>query len=416
VKKNSNQRDPLSPERIQEITRIVLTVLAEQEKTQAGRLSRAGDFITRYWVILSFLVLVLACFWYRANPFHEVKKIAREQEMRKFTWTMTERHRKLGKQFLDMGLNDAAREEFQEALKLDPTNVEAEFGLFKSRVFNLLQGEYNPEVIEKRLEILKAEKEDDPHVHLFLGDFYYTLEKDQEAEEQYRQAIKLDEKVASAYYGLGLIYDKQDKTDVALKMFEQAAGLSKGNRNYLNNLASLYSRKGQYEKAIKKYLEVIKLDPDYLLSYCEIAQALRLTGKIKEAYHIQLALAKRLDNEKTASLPKNQDPWYFIAGQDKEVKKISLQELPEKRCYVYYCCALTGYLYGYEPEAQGKARAVEEARQYLEKARQLKTEREPAVRSLVVSDLIRLAQEQPSWQGRLSQLRQEFPQFFPPNR
>jgi len=415
VKKNSKQREPLDPEQIQEITRIVLSVLAEQEKTQAGWLSRAGNFIIKYWAILTVLALVVACLCYRVSPFPEFEKIHQDQEKRKFTLTMTERHRKLGQHFLDVGLNDAAREEFQEALKMDPTDVQADFGLIKSRVFTLPQGEYNLEVIQKRLEILKAEKEDDPHVHLFLGDLYYGFEKDQEAEEQYQQAIKLDKEVASAYYGLGLIYDKQGKTDEALKMFEQAAGLSECNRSYRNNLAFLYRRKGKYGEAIKNYLEVIRHEPDYLLSYCEIAQTLRLTGKIKEAYNVQQALAKLLDNEKTASLHKNQTPWYFIADQDKEVKKISLQELPEKKCYVYYCCALTCYLYGYEPEAQGKARAVGEARQYLEKARQLKTEREPAVRSLVVYDLIRLAQEQPSWQGRLSQLRQEFPQFFPPN-
>jgi len=45
---------------------------------------------------------------------------------------------------------DAAKNEFDEALKLDPLNLSARKGLFKSELFKpIVEGDYDPEIMER---------------------------------------------------------------------------------------------------------------------------------------------------------------------------------------------------------------------------------------------------------------------------
>ncbi|MEO8149351.1 MAG: hypothetical protein ABI723_17025 [Bacteroidia bacterium] len=60
-----------------------------------------------------------------------------------------------------------AKEEFMEALKIDPISSEAETGLLKAKIFELLNTKgYDPAVVQQRLINLQTEVQDDPRVHL----------------------------------------------------------------------------------------------------------------------------------------------------------------------------------------------------------------------------------------------------------
>ncbi len=445
-------QEPLESERIQEVTRVVLSVLEEwqgADQKPAGFCCRALDWINAHWAIVAGLIaavlsvsyLFLASYKYGSKYdidfLHPVAKIAYEQKKskqeiaeyevkekeREFIRRMVKCRLQCGNEFLNAGLNEEAKKEFDAAQNLDKTNTEVQLGLLKSRVFELSQGEYNPEVIEKRIKVIEHENKDDPHVFLFRGTMYYALQKYGEAERNLLVATKLDDKVASAHYLLGLIYDKTNKPDEALKEFECAVRQSKWNRSYLNNLASLCYRKKRYSEAIGKYEEVIQLDPGYLLPYAEISRILRLNGKealdVEKAEKYQRALLRELERdmasskdpkiEKVTLSVKNANPWYFYAeGKKNEGSdRIYLSRLEEKLVYAYYTLAVTLYLENKAPKAQ----------KLLNMAPKLRWGEQLNLMSLIVDEVSCLDKERPGYKVQIDKIKQElFPKMMPAER
>ncbi len=411
-------------ERIREVTRIVVSVLEEWQlkgKKPASRFSRTVDWLNDHWALLAALIagsLTILYFflaWRKGVDFlHPVTQIVNEQtksnqeihenaekeKTRQLLRRVVECRLQCGKNFLNTGLYEEAKAEFEAALKLDKTNMEAELGLLKSRVFELSQGDYNPEVIGKRIEFIAQEsKKDcnkesiDPHVFLFRGAMHYAVEEFDKAEENFRRALKLDGALASAHHYLGLIYDKDKRKDAALKEFEDAVALSNWNRSYLNNLGCEYYEKGKYEEAIKTHKKVIALDPAYLLPYAEISRSLRLTGDLKESEKQLRTLLGGLESEIGLS-KKNNKPWYFITEKG---DKISFYSLKEKQGYAYYALAVTLYLGNQETKALDLVKLAPKLSPYGQNN----------LLNVVYDELILLGKTQPSYAPRCNQFRQK---------
>jgi tetratricopeptide (TPR) repeat protein len=62
---------------------------------------------------------------------------------------------------------------------------------------------------------------EDPAAHFNLGELYYDLEELEEAEEECREAVRLDPGFNMAYLTLGGICMDQDRTRDAVRYFEQ---------------------------------------------------------------------------------------------------------------------------------------------------------------------------------------------------
>ena len=405
------QNTPESAERqrLEEIVRIVLTTTEQQAaaKKPANRFIRVIEWLSGHWVIATFLFSLLAAaaawFIYGVSPLQPLEEIANRQskyrdeaEKDDYKKRMVERHLKLGKSLLNVEEYAAARQEYQEALKLDPANPEAELGLFKADIYNTLQGEYNPAVIEQRIHFILQENSKDPHAYVFLGDIYRPRDK-KKAQEYYQQAITLDPDAAGARFGLGLVYNKQGKLDEALDQFRNAVELSPFNVRYLDNLGFAYSRKNLYTKAIETYQRILQIDADYLSVYYEIARLSLLLGDLDKALQYQQELVYRLNDEKITNLDKNKSLWYFQPADD---PLIELYELPEKTAYAYYGLSLLLYLSNQRAEAE----------RYIEKTRQLKMSGNAGawVEQLMEAVLKRLEQEQPRWAGQIDTWRQRF--------
>jgi tetratricopeptide (TPR) repeat protein len=413
----SETKDPQNqpdPQRIEEITRIVLSVLdrwQQSQKKPVGWLSRSLGLVTKYWIILSALVLVVVGLWYQVSPFQEIERIHREQVQREFTRTMATRRLNLGNEFLDIGRYELAKQEFRKALRLDPTNVEVQLGLMKSEVYDMVeetkQGgkkarEYSPEVIDKRLSLISAAKPRDPHVQVMRGDMDYVKNKLDEAIKCYQKAIEFDPKVATAYFALGVIYDQKGQTEEARKNWEKAVSLSKDNTDYRNNLAYLYFEMGQYDKAIDSYQENIDRDPEFIISYLDRARVLRLTGNLEAAKQDQTTLIMLMREQRSDPLKKNQSPWYYPIKKGRDTVPVTLANFPEKEGYACYSLATTLYLLGHKSEA----------RNLVSQAPRLRPEGQADVLALVDNDLNLLKEKQPRWSDLLHQFRQSlFSQF-----
>lgn len=401
-----------------ELARLLEALTAtprDQEKKPPSRLSTLLDWLSGHWalvaVLLSGATLILA--WgFGASPLHPVLQIIKEQEewrrqqeKMELTRTMADRVYNIGQEFLNEGLYVAAQGEFKEVLKLDPTNVQAQLGLLKSEVFNLFQGEYNPVIIDKRLRVIEkvlesenrqpSTKREDPHVLVFKGDLQFILGEHQEAQKYYETAIACDPQVSQAYFKLGWVYEQNGELEEAVKMYQAAADRSRLNRDYLNNLASAYGKTGRYAEAMATYQQLHRVDPQFILPYLEMGLDLRSWGKTEKSLQMFKQTIALLENQQSASLERNQAAWAFNSKQG----QVYLNDLSEKQRYAYLSAAATSYLLGQNAEAKN----------LLQKVRQLQGKTTPSIVALVNSDLDRMAEPREQVNLFMDLVRQEIP-------
>jgi tetratricopeptide (TPR) repeat protein len=374
--------------------------------TVINRVSRIFKWITDNWaavgLCLSVLGILTAWLFYGVSIFQPFEEIAARQaeyrdklKQKEFQQAMVERHLKLGKTFLDNSRYKAAKAEFENVLKLDKMNPDAQMGLFKTGLYEAMLGEYIPEVVERQIHFILQEKPKDPHALVLKGNLYAQLEDIDTAEEQYKKAIESDKETASAWFGLGIIYQKQDKADEALRMYKEAVKLSKWNERYLNNLASIYCKKEDYANAVENYELVLTLDYEYLLPYCEVALAYRLMGNLERAGDYQSRLVSYLYDENFSGLDKNKGVWFFETDSKTVV---SLYSLAEKRCYALYSLSMTLFLLGNNREAEQHAR----------QGHDIETDQKASILNLVRWDLQRFEQKHPEDRERANEYRQMF--------
>lgn len=335
----------------------------------------------------------------------EQEEWRRQQEKLELTRTMADRVYNIGQEFLNEGLYVAAQGEFKEVLKLDPTNVQAQLGLLKSEVFNLFQGEYNPVIIDKRLRVIEkvlesenrqpSTKREDPHVLVFKGDLQFILGEYQEAQKYYETAIACDPQVSQAYFKLGWVYEQNGELEEAVKMYQAAADRSRLNRDYLNNLASAYGKTGRYAEAMATYQQLHRVDPQFILPYLEMGLDLRSWGKTEKSLQMFKQTIALLENQQSASLERNQAAWAFNSKQG----QVYLNDLSEKQRYAYLSAAATSYLTGQKAEAKN----------LLQKVRQLQGKTTPSIVALVNSDLDRMAEPREQVNLFMDLVRQEIP-------
>lgn len=162
----------------------------------------------------------------------------------------------LGKQFK----LDAAEDQFEKALKMDPSNALAHVG--KAMVaMNRLQSS-SVTILKQRDQMLKmAESEcrtalqTDPYSpdgHYYLGQSLREQGRLDEAAAEFKEAIKSDDKMSEAYSALGMTKLTQNSLAEAQAAFKQAAALNTGNSTAHYGLGKVYLAQGQVDAALKE--------------------------------------------------------------------------------------------------------------------------------------------------------------------
>lgn len=371
----------------------------------AVRLSRVLQWVNTHWPLLAVGVTLLSVFvaWWQYDValLQPLEEIAAKQaeyrtkvQQRDFQKRMVERHLQLGNEFLGNSRYKAATAEFNKALKLDKQNPEAQMGLFKTGVYDAMQTDFIPEVIERQIEFILQEAPEDPYARVLKGNLYAQLEDFNSAKKEYERALAVKIKPASAYFNLGLIYEKENRLDEALAMYKQAVKDSKWNERYLTNLASLYRQKKQYAEAIKHYELVLTLDYQYLLPYLEIALAYRLAGEVKMAQQYQKKLVAHLEDPAFAKHKKNQGVWFFKAGDT----HVSLFSLEDKTCYAHYSLSLSSHI----------LRDSANTERYAQKAKAVKSDEHDAIVCLLCEDTQQFAKTSPAYEEQMGQYRKRY--------
>lgn len=102
------------------------------------------------------------------------------------------------------------------------------------------------------------------------------------AEKALLTILKFDEKNATAYNRLGIIYAKSQKYDEAVECFEIAQSLD-NNPASIHNVGLIYLETGAYEKAALAFQQAIELEGDVPARYIALAKAEEKLGNPKRA-------------------------------------------------------------------------------------------------------------------------------------
>jgi tetratricopeptide (TPR) repeat protein len=415
---------------VERITRIVLRVIElhqEQEtnsyeSNQRGLVARmfSGLFSKGVTIPLLIIALITIVGLLRFGiPLWEVPEVAAEKYRQSYLRSeQVDHHIALGESFLDTGLAQAAKVEFEKALELEPANPEAQRGLFKAELFTPIEEDtYDPAVAQAQFEqFLEETDSGDSHVYAYLGDIISFTNREK-ALDYYQRAIKLRSTNSYALFGMGNVYDTQDKLELAKQKFQAAGDLASkesvasgnafayGSQAYQHNYAYILYRQKRYQEAARAEEELLYWDPNYVPAYYALPGFYQLGwGDLENSLRYQKELISLLKDERIMAQERNSlilDAPFYTGSRSAPVY---LPELPAHQYYVYYSTALTSYLRGNHKEAEV----------YVETARKLHTDGQVddylvlEVERLVEFDIKTLLQAQPHFSPGADEFRQEF--------
>ncbi len=285
---------------------------------------------------------------------------------------------------LNIGRYAEAKQAYEYALEIDPHNAEASWGQKKAAVWDIQE----KPVFELAIKHLYEENPEDEHVNLFLGEFYATSptrDENAKAIDYLKKAIELNPKVAEAYFDLGVLYEQSGKNQEAETNYQQAVNISHSTAKYLNNLAYLYFKQKDYQKALATYGKVSK----FPLSALESAKIYWRLGKVDKAMEFQRLALEWLNDDALMLKPDQQKPWDFEFGKEEWLEQ--LFQTPEKKSYASLCLSVSQYLLG----------QTEEAAKTITNVREQKLTRQATIDQIMRKELEELALDYPTFAVQL---------------
>ncbi len=125
--------------------------------------------------------------------------------------------------------------------------------------------------------------------HYNLASVYLDLGNLEQAELEYRTAIRLNPGYFDALLGLGSVHARRGQTDQAIDLFRLSIQKRKsvtGKEDYpiaRLNLGEILGRAGKFEQAIRELALAVKGDPSMVLGHYNLGLAYLMTGKLAKA-------------------------------------------------------------------------------------------------------------------------------------
>jgi tetratricopeptide (TPR) repeat protein len=322
-------------------------------------------------LIIPLLAMVVSYFVYcSSSPYYgkEIdylqQHINMDQKQENDSKNFTDFHNNLGIKFLNIRQIDAARDEFNKALKEDSLNKNSTIHVSECDIFKNSSSSASDSDIEitnlSLIELKKAMPED-PTVYMYLGDFNLIHHKLNTALDYYSKSLNLSHNsIAGAYEGKGLVYDDQNNLPLAYEMFKKASELSEWNAGYYGSLAGICYELKKYNESINKSQLACELNPNLLDQYISYSNSYRCIGKLEDALDIQKQQISIMEKNDPITSSLNQIVTSFRSSPSHIVRLGPNYNQAE---YYYYNIALTSFLLD-----KVKTR---EYREYVDKANNL---------------------------------------------
>jgi tetratricopeptide (TPR) repeat protein len=112
----------------------------------------------------------------------------------------------------------------------------------------------------------------DPEIFLLKGDIFIETQQPDSAARAYRQALDLDPGNSEGLSGMGEAYELKEEYDNARKFYEMAASRDTSDLYSRYCMAYLDYTQYKYSEALKRYREILSIDPDFAPCYFDIGQ------------------------------------------------------------------------------------------------------------------------------------------------
>lgn len=223
----------------------------------------------------------------------------------------------LGTTYLQRGMSQAASEQFQKALELDPNHTDSLIGLATSTfkrdmeaaleyfskaikikpnsakvrnaigaawIVNATSIEHLDEGEAKFKEAISLDpKFVNPHMNLAWLYTYTQKKKPEEAIREYETVIKIEPENLVARWQLTTVYLNTGSIDKAIEETEKIVKLSPHDPASHNGLGTIYMRNGQFDKALDEFQQAVRLAPRYARGYKNIGSIHLLKGSSDKA-------------------------------------------------------------------------------------------------------------------------------------
>jgi tetratricopeptide (TPR) repeat protein len=145
----------------------------------------------------------------------------------------------------------------------------------------------------KDAEAAKAE-------HVRRGEAFLKEKKFQEATIEFRNAIQIDDKLASAHWGLARAYEGLERWQEAFDEMKRAADLDPNNLDARVRIGNYYLLASQVQEAERYAGEVLQKDPNHIEGHILLSGILYAQGKKDQAL-AELKRAIEIDPKRTES-------------------------------------------------------------------------------------------------------------------
>ena len=211
-----------------------------------------------------------------------------------------------------------ARQRFEEALKYNPKNSPAYFGL--AEIFS--EQDQELEAIANYEKALSFDR-DLTEIYVPLGILYYQRGEIAKAEDLLTKALAISPNDAQTQYFLGLIRYSQNRNDDALIAFNRAKTLDPTLADAFYHSGETLARMKKYREAIDDYTRATTLKPDYFDAFVGLGSAYFETDNFPEAVNAYKR-AERLKNDNIEVLLNLGDTYREIGSYDEAEAKYNL--------------------------------------------------------------------------------------------
>ena len=147
------------------------------------------------------------------------------------------------------------------------------------------------------LTVLNETQKSMASVHYKMGQVQEKLERDSEAESNYRQAIGLSDLYLAAYDAMGQLNLRREMPQQALPYLQRGSDINPLNASRQFNLGEALMQVGNDKEAEKAYRMALDLDPTQTHVFNRLGIALRRQGKLYEAAQYLLMAVNQDPND-----------------------------------------------------------------------------------------------------------------------
>lgn len=115
------------------------------------------------------------------------------------------------------------------------------------------------------------------------GNLFFERNQYDQALQDYKKAVDLDETRPESYNNLGTVYESLKKYDASIEAYSKAIALDPNYPKAWYGRGSTYLSKKQYDAAIQDLNKAIRINPSYAEAYANRANALLNLGKVNPA-------------------------------------------------------------------------------------------------------------------------------------